>query len=224
MQLIERTEEKAHAWAVREYYQGIRSVHPDLLEKKDDSKEGTNNPEANKPVLLLPIIVKGDMLGTVEAVEAALGRLPNQKIKPAVPNTGIGPKVQIMSLRIIYQLLEDVEQLMLDWLPSVFVDDLQGEAVVQQIFDITIKGNQTASIAGSRVTLGQITKSAKTSVLRNDQVLYTGDISLFKNVKSDIFESSKGQEFGIVFDGFEDLRQGDVIQSFRQKELPKKLE
>ncbi|KAJ2500152.1 translation initiation factor IF-2 [Coemansia sp. RSA 1972] len=256
---IERAEEKAHARAVREYYQGIRSVHPDPLEKKDDSEDGVDNPEVNKPALLLPIIVKGDVSGTVEAVEAALGRLPNQKIKPVVLNTGVGPvsesdvaiassseqcviiafnvkadkktqnmakrqKVQIMSSRIIYQLLEDVEQLMLDRLPSVFVDDLQGEAVVQQIFDITIKGNQTASIAGSRVTSGQITKSAKTSVLRNDQVLYTGDISSFKNVKSDIFEASKGQEFGIAFDGFEDLRQGDIIQSFRQKELPKKLE
>ncbi|KAJ2126956.1 translation initiation factor IF-2 [Coemansia sp. RSA 788] len=129
-----------------------------------------------------------------------------------------------MSSRIIYKLLEDVEQLMLDRLPSVFVDDLQGEAVVQQIFDITMKGNKTASIAGSRVTSGLLTKSAKTSVLRNDKVLYTGEISSFKNVKSDIFEASKGQEFGIAFDGFEDLRQGDVIQSFRQKELPKKLE
>ncbi|KAJ2831793.1 translation initiation factor IF-2 [Coemansia erecta] len=256
---IERAEEKAHARAVREYYQGIRSSYPDPLEKKDGSEEGVDNPEANKPALLLPIIVKGDVSGTVEAVEAALGRLPNKKIKPVVLNTGVGPvsesdvaiassseqcviiafnvkadkktqnvakrqKVQIMSSRIIYKLLEDVEQLMLDRLPSIFVDDLQGEAVVQQVFDITMKGNKTASIAGSRVTSGLLTKSAKTSVLRNDKVLYTGEISSFKNVKSDIFEASKGQEFGIAFDGFEDLRQGDVIQSFRQKELPKKLE
>ncbi|KAJ2119037.1 translation initiation factor IF-2 [Coemansia sp. RSA 720] len=256
---IERAEEKAHARAVREYYQGIRSSYPDPLQKTDNNEEGDDNPEANKPALLLPIIVKGDVSGTVEAVEAALGRLPNKKIKPVVLNSGVGPvsesdvavassseqcviiafnvkadkktqnvakrqKVQIMSSRIIYKLLEDVEQLMLDRLPSVFVDELQGEAVVQQVFDITLKGNKTASIAGSRVTSGQLTKSAKTSVLRNDKVLYTGDISSFKNVKSDIFEASKGQEFGIAFDGFEDLRQGDIIQSFRQKELPKKLE
>ncbi|KAJ2496089.1 translation initiation factor IF-2 [Coemansia sp. RSA 1972] len=218
--------------AVQVYYQGIHSLHPDPLEKKNDSKDGVDNPKVNKPALLLPIIkinsvVLNTGIGPVSKLDVAIVSLSEQcmiiafnvKVDKKTQNMAKCQKVQIMSLQIIYQLLEDVEQLMLDQLPSVFVDDLQGEAVVQQIFDITIKGNQTASIAGSQVISGQITKSAKTSVLHNDQVLYTGDISSFKNVKSDIFEASKGQEFGIAFDGFEDLWQGDIIQLFCQKEF-----
>ncbi|KAJ2815575.1 translation initiation factor IF-2, partial [Coemansia erecta] len=228
----ERAETKEHAKAVRDFHMGLRSTYPEPLEKTRNTSE--DNGDAKKDeVLVLPIVVKGDVSGTVEAVEAALKKLPSKKIKPMVLSTGVGPvtesdvaiagssekcviiafgvkadkktqnaakrqNVQIVSSRIIYKLLEDVENLMLERLPSVFVDEVQGEAVVQQIFDITIKGNKTTNIAGSRVTSGLVTRAAKASVLRGGNVIFTGDISSLKNVKSDIAEATKGQEFGIA--------------------------
>ncbi|KAJ1997245.1 translation initiation factor IF-2, partial [Coemansia thaxteri] len=132
-------------------------------------------------------------------------------------------KVDIMPFRVIYKLLEDVEKLLVSRLEPIRVEEVQGEAVIQEIFDITLKGNKSASIAGSRVTVGLVTKAAKVRVLRGDKVLFTGDISSLKNVKHDISEATKGQEFGVSFDGFEDMKEGDILQSLRYKEIPQKL-
>ncbi|KAJ2448471.1 translation initiation factor IF-2, partial [Coemansia sp. RSA 2336] len=252
---VERADEKAYSKAIWEYHNGLRSTYPEPP-KVDKPSADTPKPQA---VPTVPIVVKGDVSGTVEAVEAALKRLPKKLIQASVLSSGVGPvtesdvaiastghegviiafnvkadkktqsvakreKVQIMTSRIIYKLLEDIEELMVSRLPPLYVDEMQGEAVVQQLFDITVKGNTTTNIAGSRVTSGTITKADKTSVVRKGKIIFTGEVSSLRNLKTDIAEATKGQEFGIAFAGFEDVREGDVIQSFRQKKLERKLE
>ncbi|KAJ2910197.1 translation initiation factor IF-2, partial [Coemansia aciculifera] len=132
-------------------------------------------------------------------------------------------KVDIMAFRVIYKLLEDVEKLLVSRLEPIRVEEIQGEAVVQEIFEITLKGNVRSTVAGSRVTVGQVTKAARVRVLRGDKELFVGDISSLKSVKHDISEATKGQEFGVSFAGFEDMKEGDTIQSLRYKEIPQKL-
>ncbi|KAJ2315630.1 translation initiation factor IF-2 [Coemansia sp. RSA 2704] len=256
-----RAEQKAHAKAVWEFHQGLRSTHPEPLVKTDKHTYGAaekSSPDTPE-IPIIPVVIKGDVSGTVEAVEAALKNLPSTKIKPVVLSTGVGQvtesdvvmasssdksviiafnvkadkktqtkakreHVEVMSYRIIYKLLEDFEKLMLGRLPPVFVEEVQGEAVVQQVFDITLKGNKPARIAGSRVTSGTISRAALAQVLRGGKVVFSGEISSLKNVKADIAESTKGQEFGIAFAGFDDLREGDIVQSMGKKEIQQKLD
>ncbi|KAI8321453.1 initiation factor 2 [Martensiomyces pterosporus] len=268
----ERAEDKAFRRAVWEFHKGIRTTYPEA----PGSKTGKNASPANSSgslegasdgaggsgeggISVVPVVIKGDVSGTVEAVADALKQLPDKKIKVNIINTGVGPVtesdvvmassgaqgviiafnvkadkktltvakregVEVMSFRIIYKLLEDVEKLLASRLDPITVEEVQGEAVIQQIFEITLKGNAKANIAGSRVTVGSVAKASKARVVRGDKVLFTGDVSSLKNTKKDISEALKGQEFGISFAGFEDMQEGDVIQSLRYKEIPQKLE
>ncbi|KAJ2849173.1 translation initiation factor IF-2 [Coemansia erecta] len=132
--------------------------------------------------------------------------------------------VEVKAFRIIYKLLEDVEKMLASRLPPVLVEAIQGEAVVQQTFDITMRGNSTTAVAGCRATTGSITRADKVRVLRNGTEVFVGAISALKNNKHDIAEATKGQEFGMSFDGFEGAREGDIIQSLRYNEIMPTLE
>ncbi|KAJ1727492.1 translation initiation factor IF-2, partial [Coemansia biformis] len=258
----QRAEEKAYQKSVWEFHQGIRASYPEkpsrLAGERGAGAEQTAGTSGSETPVV-PIVIKGDVSGTVEAVTAALKQLPSKKIRASVLSTGVGPVaesdvamagsseqgviiafnvkadkktqgaakragVQIMSFRIIYKLLEEVEKLLLARLPPLVVEEVQGEAVVQQVFEITLKGNKTANIAGSRVMAGTMARACKARVLRDGKVLFTGDISSLKNVKNDVPEVTKGQEFGISFAGFDDLREGDIVHSIALKEIPQKLE
>ncbi|KAJ2811531.1 translation initiation factor IF-2 [Coemansia furcata] len=259
----ERFDERAHRKAVWEFHNGLRDSYPEPPAPKDGGKAAAATPDSEgaastKQLPVVPVVIKGDVSGTVEAVASALKQLPDKKIKVNVISTGVGPvsesdvvlagsgnqgvivafnvkadkrtqavakreKVDIMSFRVIYKLLEDVEKLLVSRLEPIRIEEVQGEAVIQEIFEITLKGNTRAMIAGSRVTVGSVTKAAKVRVLRGDKELFTGDVSSLKNVKHDISEATKGQEFGVSFAGFEDMKEGDIIQSLRYKEIPQKL-
>ncbi|KAJ2458514.1 translation initiation factor IF-2, partial [Coemansia sp. RSA 2424] len=251
-----RVDERAHRKAVWEFHNGLRDAYPE----PSAPKQAAPRPDAPPPLLVpvVPVVIKGDVSGTVEAVASALRQLPAKKIRVNVISAGVGPVsesdvalagsgcqgvvvafnvkadkrtqaaakregVDIMSFRVIYRLLEDVEKLLVSRLEPIRVEEIQGEAVVQEIFEITLKGNARATIAGSRVTVGSVTKAARVRVLRGDKELFVGDVSSLKNVKHDISEATKGQEFGVSFAGFEDVKEGDIIQSLRYKEVPQKL-
>ncbi|KAJ2771538.1 translation initiation factor IF-2, partial [Coemansia nantahalensis] len=259
----ERAGEKAYQTAVWEYHNGLRTTYPEKPARPTgESGSGVAEKSAAKgedEIPVVPIVIKGDVSGTVEAVSAALKKLPSKKIRVSVLSVGVGPVsesdvamagsgeqgvvvafnvkadkktqsaakragVQIMTFRIIYKLLEEVEQLMLARLPPLLVEEVLGEAVVQEVFEITLKGNKTTNVAGSRVVSGAVARARKARVLRDGKELFMGDISSLKNVKNDIAEATKGQECGISFASFEGLRAGDVVQSVGLREVPQKLE
>ncbi|KAJ2230119.1 translation initiation factor IF-2, partial [Coemansia sp. RSA 1286] len=256
----ERAEERAYRKAVWEYNNGLRATRPEPLAKKaiiDTSANSTAVKEEQIPIV--PVVIKGDVSGTVEAVAGALKQLPSKKIRVNVISTGVGPvtesdvamagsgsqglviafnvkadkktlnaakreKVEVMAFRVIYKLLEDIEKVLTSRLEPLRIEEVQGEAVVQEVFEISLKGNKLTNIAGSRVTVGSIVKNSKVRLLRNGRELFTGDISSLRNVKHDISEASKGQEFGVCFEGFSDIKEGDIVHSLRYKETPQKLE
>ncbi|KAJ1949021.1 translation initiation factor IF-2, partial [Linderina pennispora] len=263
----ERAQERAFKLAVWEYHQGIRATYPDppVRNKRGEAQGEAAAPEsdsaasAESSAKVVPVVIKGDVSGTVEAVSDSLKQLPDKKIKINVVHSGVGPvsesdvvmagsageglviafnvkadkKIQavakregvnVMAFRVIYKLLEDIEELLASKLEPLLVEEVQGEAVVQQVFEITLKGNKTTQIAGSRVTVGSVTKKARARVMRKGKEIFTGDVESLKNVKKDIAEATKGQEFGVSFAGFEDLQEGDIVQSLRFKEIPQKLE
>ncbi|KAJ2609039.1 translation initiation factor IF-2 [Coemansia sp. RSA 1365] len=254
-----RDQEKAYKRAVSDFYKGLRPTHPRPLVKKSAAQPGATDVSDSAEIPVIPIIVKGDVSGTVEAVVDALQKIPDQKIKTSIISTGVGPvtasdvdmaktadkcaiiafnvkadkktqglakrsNVEIMSFRIIYKLLEDVESLLLSHLPPIIIEEVGGEAVCQQHYEINGKGRQMVGVAGCRVLSGTILRTAKIRVQRQGKPIFMGDVSSLKNVKDDIKEATKGQEFGISLVEFDSVREGDVIQSLRYKEIPQKLE
>ncbi|PIA18408.1 initiation factor 2 [Coemansia reversa NRRL 1564] len=244
----------------REQLDSIEAVNEKRREiHRPAVQPGTTDVSDSVEIPVIPIIVKGDVSGTVEAVVDALQKIPDQKIKTSIISTGVGPvtasdvdmaktadkcaiiafnskadkkiqglakrsNVEIMSFRIIYKLLEDVESLLLSHLPPITLEEVGGEAVCQQHYDINGKGRQMVGVAGCRVLSGSMLRTAKTRVQRQGKTIFMGDVSSLKNVKDDIKEATKGQEFGISFVEFDNVREGDVIQSLRYKEIPQKLE
>ncbi|KAJ1895373.1 translation initiation factor IF-2 [Coemansia sp. IMI 209127] len=261
-----REAELAFRKAAIAYKKGLRKKYPTRGEfmlssepDEDAKSEDASKEDAVAVVPVVPVVIKGDVSGTVEAVSSALKQLPSKKIKISVIGVGVGPVtesdvmmastgaqgvviafnvkadkktlsiakregVDVMGFRIIYKLLEEVEKMLVSRLPPVLVEAIQGEAVVQQTFDITMRGNSTTAVAGCRTTTGSISRADKVRVLRSGTEVFVGAISALKNNKHDIAEATKGQEFGMSFDGFEDAREGDIIQSLRYSEIKPTLE
>ncbi|KAJ1661877.1 translation initiation factor IF-2 [Coemansia sp. RSA 1646] len=260
-----REAELAFRKAVIEYKKGMRKTYPTKAEfmpnagEEDSTESESTSSMKESEVLIVPVVIKGDVSGTVEAVSSSLKKLPSKKIRVSVIGTGVGPvtesdvtmagtgaqgvviafnvkadkktlniakreNVEVKVFRIIYKLLEDVEKLLVSRLPPVLVEEVRGDAVVQQTFGITLRSNATTTVAGCRVTTGSVARADKVRIMRNGSEIFTGSITSLKNNKHDIAEATKGQEFGVSFDDFEDVREGDIIQSLHYNEIPQKLE
>ncbi|KAJ2554224.1 translation initiation factor IF-2 [Coemansia sp. RSA 1933] len=255
-----REAEKAFKRAAEAFQKGLRKTVPTKAEfmASAEKEEGSANGQAAEE-LVVPLVIKGDVSGTVEAVSSALKQLPSKKIRINVIGTGVGPVtesdvtlagtgaqgvviafnvkadkktlnvakrqgVEVKTSRIIYKLLEEVEEMLIERLPPVLVEGVQGEAIVQQTFDITLRKNSMTNVAGCRVTTGKIARTNKVRVKRGDSEVFAGEIGSLKNAKHNITEATKGQEFGISFEKFEDVRVGDIIQSLHYSPVPQKLE
>ncbi|KAJ2618734.1 translation initiation factor IF-2, partial [Coemansia sp. RSA 1358] len=263
----ERVEEKAYKIALAKFKNGTSLKPPEkpahmLSPAQAASRSAENDSSASNEsrVLTVPVVIKGDVSGTVEAVASSLKKIPSKKIQISIISTGVGPvtesdvtmagsggdkgviiafnvkadkktlnvakreNVEVISSRIIYKLLEDVEKLLVSRLPPLRLEEVQGEAIVQETFDITLKNNNATNVAGCRVTVGSIIRANRIRVMRNGSEAFAGEISSLKNVKHDITEATKGQEFGVSFSGFENVKSGDIIQSLRYKDIPQNLE
>ncbi|KAM0753250.1 P-loop containing nucleoside triphosphate hydrolase protein [Meredithblackwellia eburnea MCA 4105] len=128
-------------------------------------------------------------------------------------------RVPVHTSAIIYRLVEIVRDAVADLLPRTIETRVHGEAVVQQIFEIKVKGRKDPMrIAGSKVTNGVFQKARKARVVRNGETLHLGEVSTLKQVKKDVTEISKGVECGIALDGWEEFEPLDVIQSIEEIE------
>ncbi|KAF9972253.1 hypothetical protein BGZ73_004657 [Actinomortierella ambigua] len=131
--------------------------------------------------------------------------------------------VKIKNYNVIYKLLDDVKVEMAELLPKDIEIQVLGEAKIAQVFNIKKKGGATQSIAGCRITNGSILRKEDVRIVRNGEVVWDGPLSALKRVKEDIQEAKKGTECGMEFAGFEDLKEGDVIQSIKKIEVLRKL-
>ncbi|KAJ3344651.1 hypothetical protein HDU83_004981 [Entophlyctis luteolus] len=215
--------------------------------KSTDSSEKEES-EPENSAISLPVILKGDVHGSVEAVLGVIEGLPNHEVCVKVIASGVGQvtdsdverayaanariiafnvpsdkkvatlaqnrKVPIDSYQIIYNLIDDLQERMLDYLPKEEVTTVIGEADVLQIFELHTKSKEPERVAGCRIMSGKVVRNEKVRLIRNDQVLFVGQLKTFRHFKKDITEASKSQECGMSFDGFNTPLEGDRVQCF----------
>ncbi|KAF8350825.1 hypothetical protein F5887DRAFT_1058830 [Amanita rubescens] len=128
--------------------------------------------------------------------------------------------VPICTSNVIYKLMDDVKQKLIDLLPVLVETAVTGEATVLQLFEIQIKAKETKQIAGCRVTNGIVEKTQLARVVRDGSVIHEGRLDTMRQLKKDVMEVRKGSECGLGFCEFSDLRQGDLIQMYKCIEKP----
>ena len=125
--------------------------------------------------------------------------------------------VEIRTYEIIYKLLEDIEAAMLGMLAPEFEEVVTGEAEVRQVFRIPRVG----AVAGCYVREGTITRGSKVRFLRDGVVIWKGTITSLRRFKDDVREVQAGFECGIGLSDYQDLKEGDIIETFEEREIPR---
>ena len=200
----------------------------------------------------LNIIVKADVQGSVEAVKQSLTKLTNEEVMVKVIHGGVGAinesdvtlasasnaiiigfnvridpmakttadheGVDVRLYRVIYQAIEDVEAAMKGMLDPVFEEKILGHAEIRQIFKASGVGN----IAGSYVLDGTIERGCKIRITREGKLIHEGDLGSLKRFKDDVKEVRTGYECGLVFDGFSDIQELDIVEAYKMVEVPRK--
>jgi translation initiation factor IF-2 len=197
----------------------------------------------------LNIVLKADVQGSLEAVTESLKRLERDDVKLSFVLRGIGgitendvqlaaasnatiigfnvrpdkrsrelaatSDVEIRTYEIIYKLLEDLEAAMLGLLSPVFEEIVTGEAEVREVFRVPRVG----AVAGCYVRDGKITRGSKVRFLREGTVIWKGAIQSLRRFKDDVREVASGFECGIGLSDFQDLKEGDVIETYEEREI-----
>jgi translation initiation factor IF-2 len=199
----------------------------------------------------LNLIVKADVQGSLEAVTESLKKLERPEVKVGFVLRGVGgitesdiqlaatssatiigfnvrpsrqaremaevEDVEIRTYEIIYKLLEDIEAAMVGMLEPEFEESVTGEAEVREVFRVPKVG----AVAGCMVNNGVITRGSKVRFLREGSIIWKGEISSLRRFKEDVREVASGYECGIGLSDFQDLKPGDVIETFELKEIPR---
>jgi translation initiation factor IF-2 len=197
----------------------------------------------------LSIVLKGDVQGSVEAVAGELTKIQHPEVRVNVIHTGVGgitesdvnlasasnafvigfnvrpsadaralaerEGVDIRTYRVIYQLTEDIEQALVGMLSPVQTEETLGEAEVRALFKVSRLG----TIAGCMVTSGVVRRGAQVRVVRDGTVVHETSIAQLKRFKDDAREVSEGFECGILLDGFNDVKEGDVLEAFETRQV-----
>ena len=200
-------------------------------------------------VATLNVIVKADVHGSLEAVTESLRKLERDDVRAAFVHRGVGTitendislaaatnatligfnvrpdrkirelaekeNVEIRTYEIIYKLLEDVEKAMKGMLAPEFIEVVTGEAEVREVF----KAPKVGAVAGCSVTSGVITRGSKVRFLREGTIIWKGNINTLRRFKDDVREVREGFECGLSLTDFQDLKPGDVIETYELKEV-----
>ena len=199
----------------------------------------------------LPIIVKADVQGSVEAVKQSLIKLSNEEVVVRVIHGGVGAVnesdvslaatsnaiiigfnvrpdamakqladqegVDLRLYKVIYQAIEDVEAAMKGMLDPVFEEKVIGHAEVRQLF----KASGVGTIAGSYVLDGIFQRNCKVRITREGDLVFEGELASLKRFKDDVKEVKAGYECGLVFDGFNDVKEEDKVEAYIMVEVPR---
>jgi translation initiation factor IF-2 len=200
-----------------------------------------------------PLIVKADVQGSVEAIVGALEKLGTEEVAARVIHSGVGAitesdvtlaessnaaiigfnvrahkeareaaeraGIEIRYYNIIYDLVDDVKKAMSGLLAPTLRETMLGTAQVLEIFDISKVGK----IAGCRVTEGKVERGANVRLIRDNVVIHEGKLSQLKRFKDDVREVVAGQECGMAFENYQDMRQGDIIECYRVETVQRTL-
>ncbi|MGE3307449.1 MAG: translation initiation factor IF-2 [Rhizobiaceae bacterium] len=200
-----------------------------------------------------PLIIKGDVQGSIEAIIAALDKLGTEEVRARIVHSGAGAITESditlaqtsgaaiigfnvranaqarhaaeqagLDLRyynIIYNLVDDVKAAMSGMLSPERRETFIGNAEILEIFDITKVGK----IAGCRITEGKVERGAGVRLIRDNVVVHEGTLKTLKRFKDEVSEVPVGQECGMAFQNYEDMRVGDVIECFRVEMVTRTL-
>ena len=199
----------------------------------------------------LKLIVKADVQGSVEAVKASLVKLSNEEVVVKVIHGGVGAinesdvilasasnaiiigfnvrpdpiakvtaeneGVDVRLYKVIYSAIEDVEAAMKGMLDPVFEEKVLGHAEIRQIFKASGVGN----IAGSYVLDGTIERGCMVRVSREGTQIWEGELGSLKRFKDDVKEVRSGYECGLVFEGYNDIQELDIVEAYKMVEVPR---
>jgi translation initiation factor IF-2 len=197
----------------------------------------------------LNLVLKGDVVGSVEAAISELSKIQHPEVRVNVIHQGVGgitendimlasasnamvvgfnvrpnaearsladrEGVEIRTYRVIYQLTDDIEQALVGMLKPVTEERTLGEVEVRQLFRVSRLG----TIAGSYVTSGTVRRNANVRVVRDGTVIYETRIAQLKRFKDDVREVEEGFECGILLEGFNDVKEGDVLEVYETRQV-----
>ncbi len=200
-----------------------------------------------------PLVIKGDVQGSIEAIAAALEKLGTDEVRARIVHAGAGAitesdvslaetsnaaiigfnvrankqardaaeqaGIEIRYYNIIYNLVDDVKAAMSGLLSPERRETFIGNAEILEVFNITKIGK----VAGCRVTEGKVERGAGVRLIRDDVVIHEGTLKTLKRFKDEVAEVPVGQECGMAFANYEDIRQGDVIECFRVEMVTRTL-
>ena len=192
-----------------------------------------------------PLVIKADVQGSIEAIIGALDKLGTDEVAARVIHSGVGgitesdvtlaeasgapiigfnvrahkeareaaerAGIEIRYYNIIYDLVDDVKKAMSGLLAPTLRETMLGNAQILEIFKVSKVGK----IAGCRVTDGKVERGANVRLIRDNVVIHEGKLSQLKRFKDDAREVVAGQECGMAFENYQDMRQGDVIECYR---------
>ncbi|MBV9287331.1 MAG: translation initiation factor IF-2 [Hyphomicrobiales bacterium] len=201
----------------------------------------------------LPIVVKADVQGSVEAITAAVEKLGNDEVMARVIHGGVGgvtesdvtlaeaskavivgfnvrahkeardlseqAGIEIRYYNIIYNLVDDVKAALSGLLAPTLRETMLGNAQILEIFHISKIGN----VAGCRVTDGVVQRGAHVRLIRDNVVVHEGKLSTLKRFKDEVAQVQAGQECGMAFENYQDMRIGDVIECYNVEEIRRTL-
>jgi len=200
-----------------------------------------------------PLVVKGDVQGSVEAIVGALEKLSTNEVAARVIYSGVGgitesditlaeasnaavigfnvrahkeareaaerSGIEIRYYDIIYALVDDVKKAMSGLLAPTLRETTLGNAVILEIFKVSKVGN----VAGCRVTEGTVERGANVRLIRDNVVVHQGKLSQLKRFKDDAREVLAGQECGMAFENYQDMKVGDIIECYRVETVQRTL-
>lgn len=200
-----------------------------------------------------PLVIKGDVQGSVEAISGQLKKIGNDEVEARIVHTGVGgitesdialasaskavvigfnvraneqakraadsQGIEIRYYNIIYDLVDEVKAAMSGLLAPTKKEVFLGYATVKQVFNISKVGK----VAGCQVTQGKVERGAKVRLLRDNVVIHEGSLSILKRFKDDVKEVTQGQECGMSFANYQDLREGDQIECFQIETIARTL-
>jgi len=199
------------------------------------------------------LVIKGDVQGSVEAIVASLRNLGTDEVRARIVHAGVGgitesdvslastsgaallafnvranaqaretaerDGVEIRQYAVIYDLVDDIKQAMSGLLAPTVRETFLGNAEILEVFSISKVGK----VAGCRVTEGKVERGAQVRLIRDNVVVHEGKLSTLKRFKDEVKEVVAGQECGIAFEGYQDMRQGDVIECFEVEHVQRTL-
>ena len=202
----------------------------------------------------LPVLVKADVQGSAEAIVQAMEKIGNEEVRVRVLHSGVGAitetdiglaeasgapvfgfnvranasarntanqkGVEIRYYSVIYDLVDDVKAAASGLLSAEIKENFIGYAAIKDVFKVSNVGK----VAGCLVTEGVARRSAGVRLLRDNVVIHEGTLKTLKRFKDEVAEVQSGQECGMAFENYEDIRAGDVIEIFERQEVERKLD